>query len=459
MQEFARRTRHEGEADERRDEPAQSQHELLALQRGAGNQAVARALRGGTAPRSLQRFVAPQGFMFTTGHTDAPKSLSYAQIGGQRKRHHIVPDSEILTHLNSLSRDERKNYKQAALNALDSEMDRLRDAHRHMVAWNTFDDWHYGLGGTVFPKDFPLGEVPNMIAAYANEELPPALADLEHWRDLVAAYNAEYAYPVQFTRFARIEEFAAFFGLDVPEPQPPEQVPENETRGQRRRRLASPAPDKFREAIADMTREQLNEAIHEKLTTLVEAVGEHDYHSLKTDKGVVARIPASIAQIQSLRDKVDADRELTATELNDQLAPVLTWMPGNIMIGPSDRKWEPGDDVDFEVLLKHSDSRVAGLVARLADIFGLIPTGLSPEATGALATLRVIYPGTPAELMADLAQQRPTTSAPLVPGPESTDPTEQTALISQAIESTGTRATNAFLDELIAKLSATPTRV
>jgi hypothetical protein len=459
MQDFARGEHQDGEVEERRDEPAPPQHELLALQRTAGNQAVARALRRGSAPRSLQRFVAPAGFQFITGHTTAPASRSYAQIGGTRKRHHIVPDSHILILLNSLSRDERKGYKQAALNALDSEIGRLHEAHQHMVAWSKLDDWLYALGTPVLPNDFPLGEVPAMIAAYAAEELPPALADLEHWRSLVADYNAAYSYPAAFARFDRIVDFASFFELEVPDPKPfgpsPE-PPEHESRGKRRQRLEAEARDPFREGIADLTREQLNAAIHAKLTTLVEAVGEHDYQSLKTDKTVVGRIPASITQLQNLRSKIDAGTELTASELNDQLAPVLTWMPGNIMIGPEDRKWEPGNDVDFEVLLKHSDSRAAGLVARLADLLGLIPNGLSPEATDALAALRVIHPGGPEEVLADLALQQPTKESPLAPGPDSTDPVARGNMISSAIASTGARATDAFLDELIRKLEAIP---
>jgi hypothetical protein len=464
MHEFARRKRPEGEVGKERGEPAPPQHELLALQRAAGNQAVARALRGGggRAPRSVQRFVAPDGFQFITGHTTAPASLTYAQIGGTMKRHHIVPDSSILVLLNSLNREQRKQYKQAALNALDSEMERLRQGHRHMVAWAKLDDWLYDFGGQVPPKDFPLGEVPAMIAAYAGEELPPPIAELEHWRNLVADYNAAYSYPAAFARFDRIVDFATFFELNVPEPKPagPQlQPPERESRRQRRERLEAENRDPFKEAIAELTREQLNSAILAKLTKLVDELGEHDYKSLKTDKTIVGRIPASIAQLQNLRNKVDNEQELTASELNDQLAPVLTWMPGNIMIGPADRKWEPGDDVDFEVLLKHSDSRAAGLVARLADALNLIPPGLSQEATNALAVLRAIHPEGPAELLAQLALQRPTKESPLEAGPDSTDQTAQRAMISGAIESTGARATNVFLDDLIRKLQAVPSRV
>ena len=64
----------------------------------------------------------------------------------------------------------------------------------------------------------------------------------------------------------------------------------------------------------------------------------------------MGRIPATILTLQGIKTKIQTRQVLEDSEMKDSLVPLLTWVPANITIGPADRRWEPGEDLDIETL-------------------------------------------------------------------------------------------------------------
>lgn len=287
-------------------------------------------------------------YSFPVGHTTQPASLAFQQIGEGRKKHHIIPDSVFLKYLedvNVANNGDMISLVPWALSAIDGEIGRLREADAKFRAWTRYDDWVYGLptDGDHWDCDFSVmaTEVTRFKDSYDNFNKLPFLTDLDKAAALLNGLESKKgAYPAMSAQLVDgwrdKGKFEAFFNVGD-----------------------------LRKAVYDPKMTRVKQAIRVKLEAVGRQGNQEEYLLFSAKKPTMDRLGGAVESLTTLRGKVSSNSMLDTTEIAN-LIPMLTWIPANIMIGAAERRWEPGDDLDVEVLEKHPDGVSQAILTNLS---------------------------------------------------------------------------------------------
>ncbi len=290
----------------------------------------------------IQRFKVPQGYAFPKGHTSQPDSLEFQKIGDTKKKHHIIPDSVLLKYLEEVNnKNDLKILVPWAKSAIKGEILRLQEADRKFEAWKEFDNWYYGLQDeNSWDFDAMATEVTKFADSYNGLAQPLFVRELNIAAGFLNGLQALKSYPVDAVRkiegWRDAKEFQDFFGIED-----------------------------LKDLVRNQNIDAINAAVKTKLGAIVKAGNVQEYQLFDANERTMTRVAEKVKSLNILLEKVEKDQELNREEIG-VLLPMLTWIPANIMIGAGDRRWEPGEDLDVEVLEKHPDDISRAILTNLS---------------------------------------------------------------------------------------------
>lgn len=326
---------------------------VMQLQRLMGNTAV-RSLLTHKQPQkrpvqtvskqSIQAFRLPNGYTFKSGHTSQPTSMELQKIGGANKKHHIIPDSVILKYLDEQHKAGKlDDLDDWAITAMQNEIARLQVFKKKLDAYLVLDDVLYQCRDGSVKIDTLAGALSAFVNAYEGQPKPAAFAPFEKAHQLVVGYLKCRSYPVATLRnlngWPQKNEFTTLLGIAK---------------------------------VEDLSEEdrQGGGGLSKNIAATIEkgfpALNAEEYEIFSTNPDTIRRLGGSISERDVVLGKLKTQAQMDKTEVDNILIPTLTWLPANLMIGTGNRKWEPGDDLDVEVLAKHSDTQSAALITRLS---------------------------------------------------------------------------------------------
>jgi len=379
-------------------------------------------------PRVIQPFGVNPTFQFATGHTSQPMSLELIQIGDTNKKHHTIPDNVLLTYLGSkrrsLSLDDLDDWATAAI---DEEVARLQLAKQKWDAFRAFDDALYGVNPAA-SSQFPATCLDTFLTAYPQKHLA-AISQFETAQKLIKAYNSKIdTYPAAAERnilgWRERTAFELFFGVAK----------------------IHPSQRAFVSGAWEAETLRVNTAIKAKLNALKDQLNTQEYLLFSSEVRKMGRIPATILTLQGIKTKIQTRQVLEDSEVKDSLVPLLTWVPANITIGPADRRWEPGEDLDIETLSQTKGLSDKEALIRLSSLLRddkghplIDPGKLTNGSARVLEILEETVGSNIPALLKELTKSRPAplgslpASTTLAPGPKETSPAAWENLLNQTL--------------------------
>jgi hypothetical protein len=379
-------------------------------------------------PRVIQPFRVNPTFQFASGHTSQPMSLELIQIGDTNKKHHTIPDNVLLTYLGSkrrsLSLDDLDDWATAAI---DEEVARLQFAKQKWDAFRVFDDALYAVNPAASPQ-FPAACLDTFLTADPQKHLP-AISQLETAQELIKAYNRKIdSYPAAAERNIREwrerATFEQFFGVANIHPSQPS----------------------FVAGAWEAETLRVNTAIKTKLNAFKDQLNTQEYLLFSSEVRKMGRIPATILTLQGIKTKIQTRQVVEDSEVKDSLVPLLTWVPANITIGPANRRWEPGEDLDIETLSQTKSLSDKEALIRLASLLRddkghplIDPGKLTNGSARVLEILEETVGSNIPALLKELTKSRPAplgslpASTTLAPGPKETSSAAWENLLNQTL--------------------------